>query len=250
MSLFHARWVLPIAQPPIRDGWVAVEGESDQPRSVRPGNRSPEGPRYELHPARTRQRAHPPRTVLDARTGAAGADDAAVGRAADDAAPYGRCRAARADSTWRFARRAPPARRWWGTSPTRSRPTSRSAESGLSAAVFRELLGFNAPDPEALVAAARAQIDALTPHCPAAPVDRAARARIRSSPALMRAIARRPRRRQPVSIHLGESAEEMEFLRVGRGAWRGLLNELGAWNDAWRPPACRSGRLHRQATVW
>ena len=39
-------------------------------------------------------------------------------------------------------------------------------------------------------------------------------------------------------MHLGESPEEIQFLRDGTGAWRELLEQLGAWNDGWEPPAC------------
>jgi cytosine/adenosine deaminase-related metal-dependent hydrolase len=37
------------------------------------------------------------------------------------------------------------------------------------------------------------------------------------------------------SVHLAESAEEVEFVAHGSGACRDLLAALGAWNDAWRP---------------
>jgi cytosine/adenosine deaminase-related metal-dependent hydrolase len=37
------------------------------------------------------------------------------------------------------------------------------------------------------------------------------------------------------SVHLGESEEELEFVRHGEGPWRDLLDEIGAWNDDWRP---------------
>jgi len=110
------------------------------------------------------------------------------------------------------------------------------ADSNLGAAVFRELLGFNAPDPTQLVAGAQAQLDALLPLAwlrpsivPHAPYS--------VSPALFDAIARAAGDR-PISVHLGESREEVEFLREGTGAWRELLGQLGVWNDAWRPPAC------------
>ena len=39
-------------------------------------------------------------------------------------------------------------------------------------------------------------------------------------------------------MHLGESPEEIQFLRDGTGAWRELLEQLGAWNADWEPPAC------------
>jgi cytosine/adenosine deaminase-related metal-dependent hydrolase len=38
------------------------------------------------------------------------------------------------------------------------------------------------------------------------------------------------------SVHLGESAEEIELLARGTGPWRGVLEALGAWDDRWEPP--------------
>jgi cytosine/adenosine deaminase-related metal-dependent hydrolase len=43
---------------------------------------------------------------------------------------------------------------------------------------------------------------------------------------------------KPLSIHLGESAQEIELLRDGTGEWRALLEALGVWNPSWTPPAC------------
>ena len=40
----------------------------------------------------------------------------------------------------------------------------------------------------------------------------------------------------PNSVHLAESAEELEFIRHGRGPWRELLEDLGVWDPAWVPP--------------
>jgi cytosine/adenosine deaminase-related metal-dependent hydrolase len=109
-------------------------------------------------------------------------------------------------------------------------------DSELSAAIFRELLGFSVPDPEAVVAAASAQIADLTPIAwlrpsivPHAPYS--------VSPALLGAIARWSAGR-PLSIHLGESAQEIEFLRQGTGEWRALLEGLGVWEPSWAAPAC------------
>jgi cytosine/adenosine deaminase-related metal-dependent hydrolase len=38
------------------------------------------------------------------------------------------------------------------------------------------------------------------------------------------------------SVHLGESADEVELLRHGTGAVRDTLEELGVWTDEWRVP--------------
>jgi cytosine/adenosine deaminase-related metal-dependent hydrolase len=79
--------------------------------------------------------------------------------------------------------------------------------------VFRELLGFNVEDPLVPIASAAQQLEALTPHarlrCSIVP-----HAPYSVAPALLRAIADRSRGK-PISIHLGESAEEVEFLRTG-----------------------------------
>lgn len=109
-------------------------------------------------------------------------------------------------------------------------------DSDLSAVLFRELLGFSVTDPERVIADVSAQIADLTPIewlrpsvVPHAPYS--------VSPALMQAIARWSADR-PISIHLGESAQEVEFLRDGTGEWRALLDSLGVWNAAWTPPGC------------
>ena len=109
-------------------------------------------------------------------------------------------------------------------------------DSELSAALFREVLGFAAPDPQALVEKVSGQIADLTPIAwlrpsivPHAPYS--------VSPALLQAIARWSAGK-PLSIHLGESAQELEFLREGTGEWRALLEALGMWNASWAVPAC------------
>jgi cytosine/adenosine deaminase-related metal-dependent hydrolase len=110
------------------------------------------------------------------------------------------------------------------------------ADSELGAAIFRELLGFNVADPDQVVADAQAQLDALTPLAwlrpsivPHAPYS--------VSPALFRAIARATGDRA-MSVHVGESDDEVQFLRDGTGAWRDLLGGLGVWSDNWQPPGC------------
>ena len=95
------------------------------------------------------------------------------------------------------------------------------ADSRLSATVFFELLGFRAADPAGLVEAARVRLSALpssnrlhwaiAPHAPYS-----------VSPNLFRAIVAAADG-QPLSVHLGESPEEIRFLRDGRGPWRELL---------------------------
>ena len=102
-------------------------------------------------------------------------------------------------------------------------------ELDLPGQVFFELLGFNAGDPEQRVAAARRQADelsggvvrvSLAPHAPYS-----------VSPALFMAI-RRDLDAQPhrvSSVHLGESADEVEFVRDTTGPLRQLLEQFGVW---------------------
>ena len=109
-------------------------------------------------------------------------------------------------------------------------------ESLLSAAVFFEQLGFRSVDAPSLAAAAQSRIERL-PGNPRLRVTVVPHAPYSVSPTLMQAIAALGPR--PVqSIHVAESPEELQFLQDGSGAWRGLLNTLGVWDDTWSPPAC------------
>ena len=111
-------------------------------------------------------------------------------------------------------------------------------DSELSAAIFRELLGFSrAGSRRAGGRGVERQI---------ADADRRSRGCGRRSCRTRRTRCRRRccrrsrarRRGQPLSIHLGESAQEIEFLRDGTGEWRALLEALGAWNPSWALPGC------------
>jgi cytosine/adenosine deaminase-related metal-dependent hydrolase len=54
---------------------------------------------------------------------------------------------------------------------------------------------------------------------------------------LFRAIARHAGG-GAISVHLGESADEVQFLRDGSGAWRALLETVGSWTPDWTVPSC------------
>jgi len=109
-------------------------------------------------------------------------------------------------------------------------------ESQLAGAEFFEILGFNASMPAEQVAQAQFALAALVdrsdwrravvPHAPYS-----------VSPDLFRAIASAAGDR-PVSIHVGESRDEMEFLQSATGGWRALLERIGVWNDNWQAPGC------------
>jgi aminodeoxyfutalosine deaminase len=257
LIVHRAAWVLPVAAPPIRDGWVAVErglivgcgGPDDPP---------PAGTRGLSEDAQSGSREDPPvagghvpeqRVILPALVNAhthlelswlAGAVPpaeamplwaerliAARGSAVRDPvepiiAAIAECRASGTalvgDVTNTLAAYEP------------------IADSLLSACVFREVLGFRSDDPASIVAAVRNQLEGLTPSARLRP-SIVPHAPYSVSPRLLAEVAGASGGRI-VSVHLGESADECEFLAEGTGRWRALLERLGAWNSAWVPPAC------------
>jgi cytosine/adenosine deaminase-related metal-dependent hydrolase len=244
LILYRAAWVLPIAQPPIRRGWVLIDGSRIQDAGNAP------------HPLHTERSTETFETV---DLGDVAILPGLVNAHTHLELSWMRNQVPPADSMPAWAARLMSLRRATVEDP--AAPIAAAArevraagtalvgdvtntlaayevlvDSGLSAAIFRELLGFNAPDSERVVADAEAQLAALprldrlrpsiVPHAPYS-----------VSPALLTAIGRATAGR-PLSIHLGESADELRFLRDGTGAWRDLLGQRGVWNDSWHPPGC------------
>ena len=114
------------------------------------------------------------------------------------------------------------------------------AEERAEAVVFRELLGFNEPAPEELV---RHELDALATELNAQAFPATVRGSVAAhapysvSPGLFRAIqtAATVRGLQPLCVHGAESAEELQFLRKGRGPWREILEARRRWAEDWSP---------------
>jgi aminodeoxyfutalosine deaminase len=111
-------------------------------------------------------------------------------------------------------------------------------DARTSAQVFYELLGFNVADPVARVREARAMVKEVGADGRGVRVSLAAHAPYSVSPALFTAIrSDLDNHASPVSsVHLGESPEELEFVRKGTGPWRTMLQQLGVWTDEWRAP--------------
>jgi aminodeoxyfutalosine deaminase len=112
------------------------------------------------------------------------------------------------------------------------------AASPLAGVVFYELLRFNAPDGEATVRDAVAQIRALEPS-PRVRASLAAHAPYSVAPGIFQALGRAMRADpdlQPCSVHLSESPAEVEFIATGDGPWRRLLEDLGVWDSQWTAP--------------
>lgn len=240
MTRYHAGWIVPVSGRPIRGGWVAVERGviTAVGRSAEAGpaaRRDVDLGGCAILPGLVNAHVHlelsnlhgqvPPAPGMPAwvrsmarRRAAAAPDAAAIERAIAEARACGTALVGDIANT--------PAT----VAPLRA--------AGMPAVVFHELLGFNEPEPAALVAriCARFEGGSGNPR-----LRLAAHAPYSVSPELFAAVraAAAARRLWPLSVHLAESREELEFLRSGRGAWRALLDELGRWNPDWRPGAAR-----------
>jgi len=243
----HARWILPIGAPPLRDGWVAIadqrivaygsdaeRGESSraQARDIDLGNVAilpglvNAHTHLELSHLRGRVAAGRTfvswiRALLAARRGDPGPDAPEILAAIDEGiAEAIRCgTAVVGDISNTLATCAP------------------LAASDLDAVVFHEIIGFNPDDPIALVNRAATAIRDVTATARGR-TSLAAHAPYSVAPAVLQAITAAVDRDGLAccSVHLAESAEEVQFLRSGDGPWRELLEDLGVWNPAWVAP--------------
>jgi cytosine/adenosine deaminase-related metal-dependent hydrolase len=241
-TCYTARWVLPIETPPIAGGWVEV----DDGRVRRVGAGAPPVKAQALGdvamlPGLVNAHTHlelsglagrvpPAASMVDwiraliAERGRAAAGDAIDLQPVRDAA--------------RLMRETGTVLVGDITNSLASIPAI--AEAGLDGVVFHELLGFDAPDPDVIVRDAWSRLDAalaagrggadLRPSV-------VAHAPYSVSPGLFAEIAWAARE-APLAVHLGESVEEVEFVRTGHGAFRDLLITLGAWTETWTAPGC------------
>ena len=242
MIHYHASWIVPIVEPPMRDGWVAV----DRGRIVALSRRPPSdgAPEIDLGevavlPGLVNAHTHlelsylrdevPPasqfvswiRGVIAARRKRP--DPASpeilesIDRGIEEALACGT--AVVGDISNTLATFGPLAR------------------SPLAGVVFYELIRFSAQDARGFVEEAAAALEALPP-TERVRATLAAHAPYSVAPLVFRAI-REAVDRDPFSacsVHLSESAEEVEFIRSGGGPWRTMLEELGSWDPQWVPP--------------
>ena len=236
MTAYRAAWVMPIASPPIRGGVVTVDRGAIVSVGEHGGGAVEDLGDVAILPGLVNAHTHlelswmrgrvPPnpsmpawaRMLIGIRRQLAGAPDPVepIVEAVRQVRAAGGCLVG--DVTNSFAAYEP------------------LLDSELSAAVFAELLGFSAKGPDTIVKVALEGFGELTP-VEWLRLSLAAHAPYSVSPALLQAIASGNRQR-PLSIHLGESAQEIEFLAQGTGEWRALLETLGAWNPEWVPPRC------------
>ncbi len=250
--IVRARWLLPIDRPPIEGGWIDVQGgRIARIERGRPPSQAQDLGRVAVLPALVNAHTHlelswlagrvPPaesmvawiRRLLAERASAASGSEpartAAIGAAAASMVRTGTALVGDVSNTL--------------TTLTVLR------EAGLGGVIFHEILGFDVVDARAAVREAwrrgRAAIEAQPAPVSGRPdavpeiqVSLVAHAPYSVSPALLSEVGRRRRDDAPLAIHVGESPEEIEFLRTGRGPFRHLLEDLGVWNDAWTPPQC------------
>jgi cytosine/adenosine deaminase-related metal-dependent hydrolase len=246
---YRAAWILPISQPPIRDGWVLVDrgrivdlGAGDSPAAasldrltetvqdlgdvvLMPGLVNAH---THLELSYLRQAIAPStdfvvwiRAMMEARRRHPDGRDPVIVHGIDD----GIDEAVRSGTAL------------VGDISNTLVPFAVLTRSPLAALVFYELLGFRIADPVAAVNQAVAQIGGLA-ETELVRSSLAAHAPYSVAPLLFRAIRDAADRStlRPYSVHLSESQEEVEFIAQGTGAWRRLLEELGVWQPAWVPP--------------
>ncbi|BCS34130.1 amidohydrolase [Luteitalea sp. TBR-22] len=275
----HARWVLPIAAPVIRDGWVDVDPTRGEIVGV--GAAGAPGPvpattidlgHAAILPGLVNAHTHlelshlagrvPPassfvawvRAMLGVRFGAPTTMGEVVEAAATAIASAETAGTAAVGDI--------------GNTDAAIGPLAASSLSGIH---FREALGFKADDAgriasETRLGAMTAQGRLAEEGCARVIASVAPHAPYSTSAPLIGALSPgRPvtwfmTREQPAcpvsSIHLAESPEELEFLSSGTGPFRDLLTDLGSWDPDWQAPGVapvtylqQLGALHRDLLV-
>jgi cytosine/adenosine deaminase-related metal-dependent hydrolase len=247
MQTYRAAWVLPIGAPPIRGGWVAIDGgrivDAGGPLAG-PGSAAAHIDLGEsvIMPALVNAHTHLELSWLRGRTRPAGSflgwvsgmmrERLQSGDGRDDA--FVRSAMARALEEVKAS----------GTGLVGDISNALAHldvldASGLEGVVFHEVIKFRATDAAGFVDASIRRVEAsdagarwrlaLAPHAPYS-----------VAPSVVRAlVAARPRLREArMSVHVSESPEETEFIGRGSGGWPDLLKRIGAWDPAWRAPGC------------
>ncbi len=267
MIVLRAAWVVPVDQPPIREGWVAVDrgriaGVGAGDPAVGAGN--PEGlPPHEdrggnpsglpasapitirnlgqvaLMPGLVNAHTHlelswlanrvPPSTCFTSWIKQLFAARGGSVERADDPRVL--------DAAHDAARQA----REMGTVAVGDISNSLASVAPIKASrlhgiAFHELVGFKDTTGD-LVARTR-QVRSAVRERSGVRVSVAPHAPYSVSPELFRAIrAELDAGDEPrTSVHVGESEEEMQLLADGTGEWRRMLSWIGAWRDDWTPP--------------
>lgn len=245
MPQYRAAWLLPISQPPIRDGWLRTEGGRIIAFGhTRPGDFTAEDEidlgEVAVLPGLVNAHTHLELSWMRGRIPGGDDFDAWIRRIIE----LKNEAASRGDEVTDAIEEAIREARGFGTAIVGDVSNTLVTASALrkhrmAAVVFHELLGFRSEDATRLMdeAVARLQREpqsdflrhTLAPHAPYS-----------VSPMLF-GLIRAALQRDPVarsSVHLGESAAEVEFLRHGTGACRDALDRMGKWDPNWVPGQC------------
>jgi len=228
----RARHVLPIATDAIENGWVRIE----RGRIAAIGRGQPSGPVHDLGdaiilPGLVNAHTHLEFSDLDRPLPASGGLPAWIervvamrrSRAAADTDEAVRLRAAVASGLVQSAAAGVTA---IGEIATASHPVA--GHAGPLVRVFRETLGLLPVAMAAAWSALSRELDrmnsegtrtGISPHAPYSVAESLGR----------QVVGEAVRRRLPVMMHLAESRDEAELLATGGGAFRTLLEQLGAW---------------------
>jgi cytosine/adenosine deaminase-related metal-dependent hydrolase len=244
MNTYRAAWLCPIAQAPIRHGWVAIRdgriaaigAEADPPptpptdlgdAAILPGLVNAH---THLELSWLRDRVPPAASFVDwikqlfltrgGRSERPG--DAKVTDAARNAA-----REMRESGTAAV-----------GDISNSLATVEAIQTNGMLGLVFHELLGFNLTNGQSVADTRPLRAMAARFGAGAVRVSVAPHAPYSVSPELFRAIREEVDGSDvPItSVHLGESESEVDFLRDGSGPWPGILKWVGSEREGWRPP--------------
>jgi aminodeoxyfutalosine deaminase len=243
MTVYRADWVLPIAAPPIRDGWVAVEagrivavGTGPAPAGGAPPS---EESAVAILPALVNAHTHLEVSYMRGLVPPAASFDtwvrALMSLRGGHPDPL-------ATDVIHAIRRAIEEARAAGTGVIGDISNTLASarvlyDLGMPAHVFHEILGFRVLDGTETVKDAQRRIDAITGVGPDVRLSVTPHAPYSVSPALFMSIAAEVGH-AITSVHLGESPEEMHFLNHGGGPIQVTLESLGVWNPKWTPPRC------------
>jgi aminodeoxyfutalosine deaminase len=228
----RARHVLPSVAEPIENGWVRIE----RGRVAGVGRGQPAGPVHDLGdaiilPGLVNAHTHLEFSDLDRPLPAGGGLPAWIervvamrrSRAASGTDESARLAAAIASGLKQSSAAGVTA---IGEIATAAHPMA--AASGPLVRVFRETLGLSSVAMHAARSSLRRDLDrmstegtciGISPHAPYSVAE----------PLGREVVGEAVRRRLPVMMHLAESRDEAELLATGGGAFRMLLEQLGAW---------------------
>ena len=243
MTRYHASWVVPISSAPIRRGWVDVANQRiiGFGSEVSPGadvsvGRVVDLSGHVLLPALVNAHTHLELSSLRGRVSPDVSMPSWARRVMAEAAEH--------PATSEDVVSAVEEVRATGTGLVGDISNTLTSlgplvTSQLDAVVFKEFLGFDEEQADTVVSQALHRMASSDAAVGPGTVRMglAAHAPYSVSPALFRAIrsASDTGVDMPISVHLAESVEELEFLRTGQGAWRAILEERGRWDETWRP---------------